>query len=329
MTTDCHAADGEPGHSPETAGAGHAHGPTRSLQQRALWIALVANGGFMVVEAVGGLAFRSLALLADAAHMLSDVGGLAIALVAQRLLDRPATARHSFGLQRAEVLGAQANGLTLVAVAGWIMFEAVRRIGQPADVVGGGLLVVAVLGLAVNLGSAVLLARVQGDSLNMRGAFIHMSVDAAGSVAAITAGLAVVIWQANWVDPVISIVIAVLVLWSAWGLLRDTAHVLLEGTPRGMDPERIEAALAADGEVAAVHHLHLWNLASDVPALSAHVVLRGEVSLHDAQASGDRLKSVLDERFGIAHATLELECHSCDPAPDDEGRRDDSRLEHQ
>ena len=282
------------------------------MQRRALWLAFGANAGFLVAEAVGGFAFRSLALLADAAHMLSDVAGLAIALVAQRLVDRPATARHSFGLQRAEVLGAQANGLTLVAVAGWIIFEAVRRVGEPTDVVGGGLLVVALLGLAVNLGSAVLLARVQGHSLNMRGAFIHMAVDAAGSVAAVSTGVAVILWNANWVDPFMSIAIAGLVLWSAWGLLRDTAQVLLEGTPRGMDPTRVEAMIAADGDVEAVHHLHLWNLASDVPALSAHIVLRGDLSLHEAQARGDRLKSVLGERFGIAHATLELECHSCD-----------------
>jgi cobalt-zinc-cadmium efflux system protein len=288
------------------------------MQARALWLALAANGGFLVAEAVGGFVFRSLALLADAAHMLSDVVGLVIALVAQRLVDRPATARHSYGLQRAEVLGAQANGLTLVAVAGWIIFEAVRRVGEPADVDGGGLLVVALLGLAVNLGSAVLLARAQGHSLNMRGAFIHMAADAAGSVAAVSAGVAVVAWGANWVDPVMSIAIAILVLWSAWRLLRDTAQVLLEGTPQGMDPTRVEAAIAAADDVEAVHHLHLWNLASDVPALSAHVVLRGEVSLHDAQASGERLKSLLGERFGIAHATLELECHACD-GPSDAG----------
>ena len=297
--------------------AGHSHGVNRAMQRRALWLALAANGGFLVAEAVGGFAFRSLALLADAAHMLSDVAGLAIALVAQRLIDRPATARHSFGLQRAEVLGAQANGLTLVVVAGWIVFEAVRRVGEPADVVGGGLLVVALLGLGVNVGSAVLLARAQGRSLNMRGAFIHMVADAAGSVAAVSAGVAVVVWRANWVDPVMSILIAVLVLWSAWSLLRDTAHVLLEGTPRGMDPARVEAAIADDDDVEAVHHLHLWNLASDVPALSAHVVLRGEVTLHEAQVSGDRLKSLLDERFGISHVTLELECHSCDRISDD------------
>jgi len=299
---------------------GHGHGVSRGMQRRALWISLAANAVFMVVELFGGLAFRSLALLADAAHMLSDVAGLGIALVAQRLLDRPATSRHSYGLQRAEVLGAQANGLILLAVAGWIVVEAVHRIGTPDDVVGGGLLLVAGVGLAVNLGSAALLARAQGRSLNMRGAFVHMAVDAAGSVAAITAGVAVVAWGATWVDPAMSIVIAALVVFSAWGLLRDTAQVLLEGTPRGMDPVAVEAALVADADVETIHHLHLWNLASDVPALSAHVVLRGDLTLHDAQASGDRLKEVLDTEFGITHATLELECHPCRPSADEPSR---------
>ena len=308
-------AHDEPGRA---RGGGHDHvHVSRSMQRRALWISLVANAAFMVAEVIGGVAFNSLALLADAAHMLSDVAGLGIALVAQRLVDRPATARHTYGMQRAEVLGAQANGLLLLVAAGWIIVEAVRRIGEPADVIGAGVLVVASLGLAVNLGSAALLWRAEGHSLNMRGAVVHMALDAAGSVAAIVAGLAVIFWQATWVDPVVSILIAVLVVWSAWGLLRDTANVLLEGTPKGLDPAAVEAALGADSEVEAVHHMHLWNLASDVAALSAHVVLRGEISLHQAQNSGDRLKTMLEDNFGIAHSTLELECHPCDPDPDE------------
>ena len=293
---------------------GHVH-VSRDVQRRALWASLAANSVFLVAEVVGGLAFHSLALLADAAHMLSDVAGLGVALVAQQLVERRATARHTYGLQRAEVLGAQANGLTLLVVAGWIVFEAVRRIGSPSDVVGGGLLVVAVLGLLVNLGSAVVLARAGGESLNMRGAFVHMVLDAAGSVGVIVAGVAVIAWHADWVDPAMSMLLALLVVWSAWGLLRDTTHVLLEGVPRGMSPADVDAALRADHQVDTVHHLHLWNLASDVPALSAHVVLRGEVTLHEAQQHGERLKAMLDARFGIEHATLELECHACD-APD-------------
>ena len=302
-------------------GHGHGHGRVsrRAAQQRALTLALAANAAFLVAEVVGGVAFGSLALLADAAHMLSDVAALAIALVAARLAVRPATARHSFGLQRAEVLGAQANGVVLLAAAAWILYEAVGRLDDSPDVVGGGLLVVALGGLLVNVGSAFLLHRAGGHSLNMRGALTHLLLDALGSVGAVMAGLAIVLWDATWMDPVVSIVLAVLVLWSAWQLLRDTTHVLLEGTPAGLDPDAITAALVADPDVDLVHHVHVWNLASDTPALSAHVVLNGERTLHDAQASGDRLKHLLLDRFGIEHSTLELECHACDGPDHDAG----------
>lgn len=291
--------------------AGHSHGPSRDMQRRALWIALVANGGFFVAEVIGGLAFHSLALLADAAHMFSDVVGLSIALLAQQLLSRPATAKHSYGFQRSEVLGAQFNGLTLLAVAGWIIYEGIHRIGQEVSVQGRGMLVVASLGLLVNLGSAVMLARARGRSVNMKGAFLHMAVDAAGSVAAIAAAIAVIGWNANWVDPAVSILVALLVIWSGWSLLRDTTRVLLEGAPGDIDLAAVEAALTADERVSAVHHTHLWSLASDVTAFSGHVVLDEGTSLHDAQAEGERIKAMLSERFNIEHATLELECHSC------------------
>lgn len=307
----------EPAAKAHDHGHSHSHAIAPGTQRTALWIALVLNAGFLVAEVVGGIAFNSLALLADAAHMTSDVAGLIIALIAQSLMSRPPTRRHSFGLKRAEVLGAQVNGLLLVAVSGWIIYEAIHRLSQPPDVAGAGLLIVATLGLVVNLVSAVVLARAQGNSLNMRGAFIHMSADAAGSVAAIAAGVAIVFWQAEWVDPVASIGIAILVLFATWGLLRDTTSVLLEGTPKGIDPEDIEAAVASQDGVDAVHHLHLWSLSSDQPALSAHVVLAGEVTLHEAQERGDQLKRFLAERYDIDHATLELECHPCEPQGDE------------
>jgi cobalt-zinc-cadmium efflux system protein len=271
----------------------------------------------MVAEVVGGLVFGSLALLADAAHMLSDVAGLAVALLAQRLIERPASVRHTYGLQRAEVLGAQANGVLLLATAGWILFEAVRRIGDPPEVAGPGLLVVATLGLAVNVGSAVLLSRVSGRSLNMRGAYAHMLSDAAGSVGAIIAGLAITLFDADWVDPAASLFIAALVIWTAWGLLRDTTHVLLEGAPHDIDPEQVERWLADSPGVASVHHIHLWHLTSEATALSAHLVLHGDPSLHEAQACGDDIKRSLADRFAIHHTTLELECHTCEPADGD------------
>jgi cobalt-zinc-cadmium efflux system protein len=297
----------------------HAHGHEhshRALQRATLEWVLVLNAAFLVVEIVGGALFHSLALVADAAHMVSDVAALVIALTAQRLLDRPATTRHSYGLQRAEVLAAQASGMLLVAAAVWIIIEAVRRVGAAPDVVGGGLLAVALAGLFVNLFSARLLARARGESLNMHGVYLHMLLDALGSLGAAAAGVAVLVWGAGWVDPAVSIAIAVLVLFGAWGLLRDTTVVLLEGAPRGVDPTAVAAALSTDPEVEGVHHLHIWNLASDVAALSVHVQLVGEVTLHEAQVTGARLKTMLADQFGIDHATVELECHACDgPEP--------------
>ena len=273
---------------------------------------LALNGGFLVAEVVGGIVFNSLSLLADAAHMATDVTGLAIAMVAQGLIARPPSKRHSFGLQRAEVLGAGVNGLLLVATAIWIVIEAVRRLDDPLEVVGGGLLVVAVLGLAVNVGSALVLARSRKDNLNMRGAFIHMVADGAGSVGVIVAAVAVLTADATWVDPAMSILIAVLVAWSAWGLLRDTTHVLMEGVPRHLEPDAVLATVGETEGVEDVHHLHLWNLASDVTALSAHVVMRENPSVHKAQAVTDDIRRRLSTDHGIGHATIELECHPCD-----------------
>lgn len=296
---------------------GHRHdGPHGTASsERALVGALVANGAFLVVEVAGGIVFSSLALLADAAHMVSDVVALSIALIAQRLSDRPHTARHTFGLQRAEVLGAQANAILLFASCGWIVYEATRRFGTPQEVDGAGLFAVATVGLVVNVVSAVVLARAAGRSLNMRAAVLHMLLDAAGSVAAIVAAVAILLAGAGWVDPAASLAIVVLVLFGAWRLLRDATHVLMEGAPRGIDPSEVERFIAGDPVVEDVHHVHVWNLASDVPALSAHVVISGERSLHDAQVEGDRIKGAVAERFGIEHTTFDLECHAC--APDD------------
>jgi cobalt-zinc-cadmium efflux system protein len=293
---------------------------TRRAQQRALLTALAINGVYLVVEVVGGLVFNSLALLADAGHMLSDVGALAIALIAHRLMERPATARHTYGLQRAEVVGGFLSAVSLAIVVVWIIFEAIGRLRQPEDVAGGGLLVVAAIGLMVNVLSAALLARSRGSSLNMQAAFVHMAADAAGSVAVIAAATGVLIWGVTWVDPVASILIGVLILWAAAGLIKSTLQVLLEGSPRGMDAVEVERSMRDFKGVDGVHHLHLWNLASDVPALSAHVVLEGELDLHQAQERGDRIKNMLAQRFGIEHATLELECHACEPQTEAAGR---------
>jgi cobalt-zinc-cadmium efflux system protein len=285
----------------------------RSAQRRALRVAALANAAFMGAEIAGGLLFGSLALLADAAHMLSDVAALGVALLALRLIERPHTARHTYGFQRAEVLAAQVNAIALFAVSGLILYEAIKRLHAPHHIAGAGLLVIATGGLVVNIASAVVLRRSAGHSLNMRGAFLHMTLDAAGSLAAIAAGVAVIVWRAVWVDATASIAISLLVVWSAWKLFGEAVQVLLEAAPRGIDAREAERLIADDPAVTGVHHVHVWSLASDVPALSAHVVLGEEISLHDAQLHGDRLKTTLAEHMGIRHATLELECHDCEP----------------
>ncbi len=273
---------------------------------------LALNAGYMVVEVIGGLLFGSLALLADAAHMGSDVAGIIIALIAQSLLNKPPSARHTYGLMRSEVLAAQANGLLLVVTGGWVVYEAIGRIGDPPEIEGGWVAVVAAIGLLVNVVSAWLLFGARHDNLNMRGVFLHMLADAAGSVAAIAAGLAAFFGQLYWVDPTVSILIGVLVLASAWGLLKAATHVLLEGSPTHVEASAIIGALSEHRKVSDVHHLHLWYLASDEVALSGHVVLDGETSLHDAQQVGDELRDLLRDRFSVAHTTLELECHNCE-----------------
>ncbi len=295
--------------------AGHSH--TANASGRALLIAFALNAAFLVVELVGGVAFGSLALLADAAHMLTDVAALALAIAAQRMAVRPATDRHTYGFRRVEVLAAQANAAVLLVVSVWIVYESIRRLQNPGSVEGGGMLVVAVLGLLVNVVSAWLLVRTHDRTLNVRGAVLHLASDAAGSLAAVVAALLIIAFGWERADPIASLVVTALIVVGAFSLLRQTYHVLLEGTPNGINPTDIERALNAQADVTAVHHLHVWNLASDEVALSAHIVLEGEPSLHWAQQRGDALKRVLATEFGIQHATLELECHPCEPAPAD------------
>jgi cobalt-zinc-cadmium efflux system protein len=284
---------------------------TPAARRRALVLALVANALLLVVQVVAGLAFGSLALLADSAHLATDVVALSLAFVALRLSARPASARTTYGWERAEVLAALVNAALLFVASIWIVWEAIGRFSDPSAIDGVGVAVVGGLGLAVNAGSAWLVARVSGQNLNLRGAFLHLASDALGSLGVIIAGVTFAVTGADWIDPAISLAITALVLVATWSLVRDATAVLLEQAPRGMDAEAIEAALLADPRVEAVHHLHLWSLGSETPALSAHVVLAGEPTLHAAQLVGNELRTTLEHRFGIDHATLELECHDC------------------
>ncbi|MHB1491518.1 MAG: cation diffusion facilitator family transporter [Cellulomonas sp.] len=279
----------------------------RPGQRRALGWALGVNAALLVAEVAGGTLFGSLALLADAAHLVSDVAGLAVALGALVLTARAVSARHSFGFARAEVMAAQVSALLLLGAGVWILVEGITRLGEPVPVQGAGLVVVATLGLVVNAGSAVVVHRAQGESLNMRASFVHLATDAVGSLGAIVAGLVILGWGWSRADSVVSIATAVLVLWTGWGLLRESTHVLMEGTPRGLDPEKVTAVIAGVPGVVGVHHLHLWNLASDVPAASAHVVLDGAPTLHGAHETAEVVRTALADTFALTNVTLELE----------------------
>lgn len=273
--------------------------------------ALCANASFLAVEVVGGFAFGSLALLADAAHMATDVVALAVAYAALRLTQRPPTDRHTFGFGRSEVLVAQGNGLLLFAGAIVVVVEAVRRFGDTHEVSASGVLIVGAIGLIVNVVSAGALFRHAHGNMNMRAAFWHLFTDAIGSVGVIVAGAGVALFGADWLDPLVSILISVLVIGAAWALLRDAGRVLLESVPKGLDAASVRAALSSEPGVEAVHHLHLWTVGSEQAALSAHVVLGGPLSLHDAQLRAGELKRMLGSRFGIEHSTIEVECHAC------------------
>jgi cobalt-zinc-cadmium efflux system protein len=299
-------------HSHAHAQAGAA--PSSDERRRVLRIALGLNGGFFAFELVGGIAFGSLALLADAAHMLSDVAALAIALVAAAIALRPASARNTYGLVRAEILAAQLNALLLIGSAIWIAVEAWRRVGDDASINGGGVVAVALVGLLINASSAAILARGAGHDLNMRGAFWHMASDALGSVAALGSGVAVVVWDAAWVDLAASVIIAALVCVGGWRLLAEATRVLLEAAPHHVDVDGVTRSICSADGVASVHHVHLWTIGSGTTALSAHVVFDGAASIHDAQVQSEVIKQRLAHDHGITHATLELECHTCEPS---------------
>ncbi len=275
--------------------------------QRLLW-ALSINLVFLVIEVVGGILTNSLALLADAGHMLIDVGALALALFVGRIALRPATPARTFGLLRAEVLGAFVNGATLVLIVGLIFWEAWKRVGQVKEVDGPFMLLVAVLGLMANLGSAAILAKARETNVNVRGAYLHMVADALGSIGAIIAGA--VIWATAWypVDSIASVVIGLLILWSSWGFLKETMNILLEATPEHIDFMEVKNALEEMEHIDEVHDLHIWTITSGMTILSAHIYLSSccADSNHWQECLVGAQK-MLKERFGIEHTTLQVE----------------------
>jgi cobalt-zinc-cadmium efflux system protein len=265
---------------------------------------------FMVVEAGVGFFTQSLALLADAGHMLADAGALGIALIAQRVAERPRTERSTFGYRRAEVLAAFVNGMLLAGIAVLILKEAGDRYFDPVPIRGNAMLGTAIGGLAVNLVAAFILMRSQAYSLNVRAAFAHVLSDALGSVAAIVAGVAVVFWNATRVDPIVSAVIALLVAWSGFRVLRETAGILLEAAPPHLDVAAVERTIRESPGVADVHDLHVWRISERFDTLTAHVVLlRGEHGTEVCRRVAERLES----EHGLDHVTIQPEA----PPPDE------------
>jgi cobalt-zinc-cadmium efflux system protein len=282
----------------------HHHGPSAEADRGPLALALALIAAFMLVEVVAGIVAGSLALLSDAAHMLTDAGAIALALVAARLAVRPPKGAYTFGLQRAEVLSAQVNGAALLALAVVIAIDGVRRLFDPADVEPGIVIAVGAAGAAVNVAAAAALARAERQSLNVAGARMHVLADLFGSVGAVAAGVAVLLTGFDRADPIAALLVAALMLRSAWSLLRDSGRVLLEAAPRGIDVPQIGQALAAHPGVSEVHDLHVWEVTSGFPALAAHVMVPSGADCH---AKRRELQELLRARFAIEHTTLQVD----------------------
>ena len=292
---------------------GSSSGPVRRHgdASRRLRIVLALSVAYMLAEAIGGWLTGSLALLADAGHMLSDVAALGLSLFASWIARRPSTPRHSFGYYRAEILAALVNGAALVAISALIVSEAFGRLAHPREVQGTAMLAIATGGLAVNLVGLRLLHEARHDDLNLRGAWLHLLTDALGSLGAMTAGF--LAWRFGWnvADPIAGALIAALVVYSSWTLLRQAVDVLMEGTPRGIDADEVRTAILSVDGVLEVHDLHVWTIASGMIALSAHVAVPGE----NARAGLVlEVREVLYDRFGIDHVTIQVEHESEDDA---------------
>lgn len=283
----------------------HSHSRPRGADnRRAVGVVFALTAAYMGAEVVGGWLSHSLALLADAGHMLSDVGALGLSLVAMSLARRPAGARHTYGFHRAEILAALANAVALVVIAVVIFIEAYERWFDPPEVHGALMMGIATGGLLVNLAGLAILHRGRSESLNVRGAWLHVLGDALGSVGAMASGA--VIWAFGWqrADPIASVAIGVLVLYASIQLLRESVHVLMAGAPAAMDVDDIRATIEGIDGVRSLHDLHVWTITSGMDCLSGHVVADAEA---DHQRLLATLQRVLLERFGVDHATLQIE----------------------
>lgn len=286
-------------------------------RERRLRYAIALNLIIVVGQVVFGLIAGSLGLLSDAGHNLTDVVALILSVVAIRIARRRPTANRSFGWHRGTILAAQANAASILLLTVWIVYESIRRLMDPPPVEGAIVLIIALIGFAANGASALFVRERHEDGadadLNMRSALLHLASDAVASLGvAIAGGIMLATGGWNWLDPAVSLLIGVSIAWHAWKLLRSSNAVLLEGTPDGVDPVEITESMTGIVGVEAVHDLHVWSISSDVRALSAHVVVEGHPTLEEAQLVAHRVRSHVGQQFRIAHATLELECETCE-----------------
>lgn len=295
--------------------AGHAHAPPDF--SRAFAIGIVLNLLFVAVETAAGLIFDSMALLADAGHNFSDVLGLAVAWVGAGLARRPPSRRFTYGLRGSTILASLANALLLLVALGAIAWEALGRFADPPPAAGQAMILVAAAGVAVNLATAMLFASGRKGDLNIRGAYLHMAADAGVSAGVVVAGIAILLTDASWIDPALSLLIAAIIFWNTWGLLKHSVLMFLGAVPEGIETEEVEGALAEMPGVTAVHDLHIWPMGTTDTVMTAHLVVAGG---HPGNAFLDEAQRLMHQRFGIGHVTLQIEleaaadCAGCAPA---------------
>ena len=298
-----HDAPGHAGH--DHAHGGHSHVSAQSVAEpRWLWVALGLNVAVSLVEVVAGILAGSTALLSDAAHVVTDALAIGIALAAITLARRPAKGKYTYGLGRVEILGAQANGATLLVLAGMLAVGAVIRLLDPPEVDGTLVAITGAFGLLANVLAAWALAKANRESLAVEGAYQHALMDAISSVAAIVAGILIVVGVSSVVDPILALFVTVLMVRSGWQILVSSSRVLLEAAPAGISPDAVGEALAAAPGVVEVHDLHVWELTQGFPAVTAHVVVSNEADCHETRF---RLHQVLEREFGVAHSTLQVD----------------------
>ncbi len=303
MTHDHHQHDDEPDD-------GHSHARKANEKNlRRVMVALVLTGVFMIVEVVGGIISGSLALLADAGHMLTDTMALALAAMAFRVSKRPPDGNLTFGYQRFQILAAFVNGLSLLAVVGWILFEAINRFISPNEILGETMLVVAAAGLVVNLISFAVLHSGDQENLNIRGAALHVAGDLLGSVAAIVAALVIIYTGWTLIDPILSVAVAALILKSAWSLVKRSAHILLEGAPEWLNVQMMQDRIVAGVPgVREIHHVHIWGLTPQELMLTMHMSVTDDASQSEVIREAKRF---LKDEYGIGHATIEVDVDGC------------------